>query len=126
MEASGGKQGSASAGGERRSSRKPSLSSARARGAEACHVVGANVCATEGAYPGLLKYVAEPVPLLADSPLRLAEYLSGLLKRALAKFARKEAEAVTECRVFTEEGPLLIEIWLASSFQSLFSRNPLA
>ena len=58
--------------------------------------------------------------------LRLAEYLSGLLKRALAKFARKEAEAVTECRVFTEEGPLLIEIWLASSFQSLFSRNPLA
>ncbi|CAE7621972.1 unnamed protein product [Symbiodinium sp. CCMP2592] len=149
-----GKQGSA----------RVAVKGARARGAEACHVVRANVCATEGAYPGVLKDVAEPVPLLADSPLlvgglaldlrrshededdlvgakrghssqgfvcflrrflRLAEYLSGLLKRALAKLARKEPEAVTECRVFTEEGPLLIEIWLASSFQSLFSRNQL-
>lgn len=34
-------------------------------------------------------------------------------------------EPVTECRVFTEEGPLLIEIWLASSFQSFFTGNPL-
>ena len=33
-------------------------------------------------------------------------------------------EPVTECRVFTEEGPLLSEIWLASSFHSFFTAIP--